>query len=157
MTVSVCIDRASTIDSPDDDSFHSWITAALRRCDREGHVDIKIVDSDEMQTLNQIYRQQNKPTNVLSFPVDLPDDVESDLLGDIALCGPVIESEAHLQNKPISHHWAHMTIHGCLHLLGYDHINESDAVTMESLETSLLQSLHIPNPYLEISQETTQS
>jgi metalloprotein, YbeY/UPF0054 family len=95
MTVSVCIDRASTIDSPDDDSFHIWITAALRRCDREGHVDIKIVDNDEMQTLNQIYRQQNKPTNVLSFPVDLPADVESDLLGDIALCGPVIESEAH--------------------------------------------------------------
>ncbi|MCB1605300.1 MAG: rRNA maturation RNase YbeY, partial [Xanthomonadales bacterium] len=87
------------------------------------------------------------PTNVLSFPLELPECVESELIGDLAICADVVEKEALEQNKPLLNHWAHMTIHGCLHLLGYDHVDEQEAEEMESLEVKLLAKLNIPNPY----------
>lgn len=113
---------------------------------------IRLVDQAEMQQLNHDYRGQNKPTNVLAFPFDAPPLVglwqpETQLLGDIVICSPVVAAEAVEQNKVVEHHWAHLTLHGFLHLLGYDHVDDADAEVMESLEIQLLASLNIPNPY----------
>lgn len=115
---------------------------------------IRLVDTDEMQQLNHEFRDQNKPTNVLAFPFDAPPlaqvpgwQPETQLLGDIIICSQVVATEAAAQDKPVEHHWAHLTLHGLLHLLGYDHIDNADAEVMESLETQLLASLNIPNPY----------
>ncbi|MEE4244633.1 MAG: rRNA maturation RNase YbeY, partial [Kangiellaceae bacterium] len=97
---------------------------------------------------NSQYRQKDKPTNVLSFAADIPNYIESDLLGDLAICAVVVEQEALVQNKKLSDHWAHLTVHGCLHLLGYDHIEDSDAEKMEALEVTALRKLGIDDPYL---------
>lgn len=153
MNVSVCVDRACAGDSPDDDSFRRWVSAALEACDKSGHVDLKIVDADEIQYLNKTYRGKDSATNVLSFPSDLPPGIPSDLLGDLALCTPVIEREATEQNKVLMYHWAHLTIHGTLHLIGFDHIEDKDAEIMESLETAILAGLAIPNPYVDYTEE----
>jgi probable rRNA maturation factor len=105
----------------------------------------------ESQELNHQYRGKNKPTNVLSFPFEipehLPEGVEIELLGDLIICAPVVEREAQEQNKALLAHWAHMTLHGCLHLLGYDHIEDKEAEEMESLEIEILQKMGFPNPY----------
>ena len=103
-----------------------------------------------MRALNRDYRDKDKPTNVLSFPggnvAGLPDD-EPSTLGDIVICPAVLAAEAAEQGKPLEHHWAHLCIHGALHLAGYDHVEESDAKSMESLETELLAKLGVPDPY----------
>lgn len=153
MNISVCVDRACQGDSPDDDSFRRWVSAALAACQQAGHVDLKIVDADEIQYLNKTYRGKDSATNVLSFPSELPPGIPSDLLGDLALCTPVIEREASEQRKVLAHHWAHLTIHGTLHLIGFDHIEDKDAEIMESLETKILASLSIPNPYADYTEE----
>lgn len=142
------IQRASaSADLPDDDSFRRWAGLALQ--DRPGHeLTIRLVDEAESQTLNRDYRHKDYPTNVLSFPADLPPELNIPLLGDLVICAPVVEREAREQNKPLQAHWAHMVIHGCLHLTGYDHMDDSEAEEMESLERQLLAQLGIDDPYL---------
>jgi probable rRNA maturation factor len=100
-----------------------------------------------MAQLNQHYRGKPGPTNVLSFPADLPESLQLPLLGDIVICAPVVAREAVEQGKPAAAHWAHMAVHGALHLLGYDHICETEATEMEDLETAILATLGFPCPY----------
>ncbi len=108
---------------------------------------VRICDVAEMQQLNQQYRHKNRPTNILSFPSDLPAFIESDYIGDLLICAEVLEKEAREQNKSLEDHWAHILVHGFLHLLGYDHIQEDDAEKMEGLEIAILQRSGIANPY----------
>ncbi len=133
---------------PDILQFQHWLKQVADTLQHDGEVCIKLVSEAESQDLNLAYRGMDKPTNVLSFPSEVPDFVESSHLGDLAVCAAVVVNEAIEQNKPVEHHWAHMTIHGMLHLLGYDHINAEDAEEMETLEITLLAGLSIPNPYV---------
>jgi len=128
--------------------FQRWADIALTAVtDQEFELTIRLVNIDESQQLNSQYRQKNKPTNVLSFPFEVPDGIELNLLGDLVVCVQVVQQEAKEQNKRLFDHWAHLIIHGCLHLLGYDHINDADAEEMEALEIKLLAELSINNPY----------
>jgi len=127
--------------------FQRWVDATLEGRRDGGEICIRIVDSDESQALNHQYRGKDKPTNVLSFPFEVPEGVPLDLLGDLVICAEVVADEAREQLKPELHHWAHMVVHGTLHLLGYDHINDEDAEEMESLERHILATLSIPDPY----------
>lgn len=128
-----------------------WINAALTQAvadpDEDLEISIYVVDEAESQALNQQYRQQNKATNVLSFPAEIPAELGVPLLGDLVICAPVVAREAEEQHKALAAHWAHMLVHGTLHLLGYDHIDDADAEQMESLETLILQALNFPPPY----------
>jgi len=137
---------------PSRDEFQLWVNLAVIE-DKPAQVSIRIVDEVESQSLNKQYRSKDKPTNVLSFPMELPDDLIDELdvsmLGDLVICAPVVEKEARQQGKEAKYHWAHMVVHGMLHLQGYDHISEADADVMESLEIKLLQQIGIDNPYLE--------
>jgi len=108
---------------------------------------VRLVDAPEMASLNKTYRGKDGPTNVLSFPADLPPDLDLPLLGDIVICAPVVAAEAREQHKSPDAHWAHMAVHGTLHLLGYDHLDENEAITMEALESAILADLHYPCPY----------
>lgn len=130
-------------------SFRRWVEAALAgaRRRRPAELSIRIVGTREGRTLNRTYRDKDYATNVLSFPVELPPGVRLPLLGDIAICAPVVRREATEQDKHIAHHWAHLTVHGVLHLLGYDHIVDTEAVRMEALETRILKGLGIADPY----------
>lgn len=132
-------------------SFRQWVTAALRGAGRRKATElaIRLVDDDEGRALNRDYRGKDYPTNVLSFPADLPPGVALPLIGDLAICAPVVLREAAEQGKLPRQHWAHMTVHGVLHLLGYDHIVEAEAEAMEALETRILARLEIPDPYRE--------
>ena len=134
---------------PSPASFRRWVEAALAgaRRRRAAELSIRIVGTREGRTLNRTYRGKDYATNVLSFPTDLPPGVRLPLLGDIAICAPVVRREATEQDKQVAHHWAHLTVHGVLHLLGYDHIEEAEAEKMEALETRILKGLGIPNPY----------
>ncbi|MEW6998037.1 rRNA maturation RNase YbeY [Colwelliaceae bacterium BS250] len=127
-----------------------WAEAALLSYNKDFELTLRLVDISESQQLNHQYRGKDKPTNVLSFPFEVPDGIELDLLGDLVICADVVENEAITQNKTVNAHWAHMIIHGCLHLLGYDHISEDDAIEMETIEINLLAPLGIENPYIEI-------
>ncbi len=132
---------------PSKKEFQAWLDCALTQYNKPFEVTVRIVDESESQALNLQYRQKNKSTNVLSFPFEVPDGIDMDLLGDLVVCATVVELEAKEQNKPLNHHWAHMIIHGCLHLLGFDHITEEEAQEMETLEINLLNKLSIPDPY----------
>ncbi len=110
---------------------------------------IRVVDEAESQELNGTYRGKEKPTNVLSFPFEAPEHIELSLLGDLVICAPVVEREASEQKKSLEAHWAHMVIHGVLHLQGYDHVNDTDAEVMEGLEIAILNALGYNNPYAE--------
>jgi probable rRNA maturation factor len=131
-------------------SFRRWVEAALRGARRRkaSEVAIRIVDADEGRALNLQYRGRDYATNVLSFPADLPPGLNLPLIGDLVICAPVVAREAAEQGKKPADHWAHMTVHGTLHLLGYDHIEESDAEAMEGLEARVLAGLGIADPYL---------
>jgi probable rRNA maturation factor len=149
MNLTVDIQSASAEPVPDEDDIRHWIGSALscapERSDAE--VSLRLVDEAEMAELNSNYRGQNGATNVLSFPTDLPTDLQLPMLGDIVICAPVVRREADEQGKPLQAHWAHMTVHGTLHLLGYDHIEDADAAIMEALETDILKQLAYPCPY----------
>ena len=130
-------------------SFRRWVEAALRGAKRRkaAELSIRIVGVDEGRTLNREYRSKDYATNVLSFPVELPPGVMLPLIGDLAICASVVLREAAEQGKTPSDHWAHLTIHGVLHLLGYDHLDDTEAIAMEALETRILAGLGITDPY----------
>lgn len=109
---------------------------------------IRLVDEAESHELNLTYRGKDKPTNVLSFPFEAPPGIEMPLLGDLIICRQVVEQEAKEQQKPLEAHWAHMVVHGSLHLLGYDHIEDDEAEEMESLETEIMLALGYEDPYI---------
>jgi probable rRNA maturation factor len=134
-------------------SFRKWVAAALAGRIREADLAIRIVGTKEGRAFNRHYRGKDYATNVLSFPADLPEGlpkgVKLPLLGDIVLCAPVIAREAKQQKKLLNAHYTHMTVHGVLHLLGWDHENERDAECMEQLEREILADLGIEDPYLQ--------
>lgn len=134
---------------PSAQEMELWVKTALRDSMDQAELTIRIVDVAESQLLNSTYRGKDKPTNVLSFPFEAPPGIELPLLGDLVVCAAVVKQEAIDQNKPLNAHWAHMVVHGCLHLLGYDHIEDIEAEEMESLETQLIESLGYNNPYQE--------
>ena len=115
----------------------------------EGELSILLVDDDRIQALNREYRRKDYPTNVLSFPFRAPPPVQSDLLGDLVICAPVVRREAAEQGKGESAHWAHMVVHGVLHLMGYDHLQEEEAEQMEALERQVLSGLGYSDPYAD--------
>jgi len=153
VNLTVDVQRAmETGEQPSDEDFKRWASAALQT-DQDAELSVRIVDRDESARLNQQYRHKHGPTNVLSFPFDSLPEIEPRLLGDLVICAPVVEQEAQEQQKPPDSHWAHMVIHGTLHLQGYDHINEADADLMESLEINILKELGFANPYTETEHE----
>ena len=133
---------------PTEDQIVQWATAAVQPEGDEVEMTVRIVDEAESHELNLTYRGKDRPTNVLSFPFECPDEVELPLLGDLVICRQVVEREAVEQEKPLMAHWAHMVVHGSLHLLGYDHIEDDEAEEMESLETQIMQGLGFDDPYL---------
>lgn len=137
----------NTADLPTDQDFHRWLSAAVSPFQPEAEVTIRLVDEAESQMLNKTYRQKDAPTNVLSFPFEAPPGIELPLLGDLVICRQIVEKEAKEQNKNVMAHWAHMVVHGSLHLLGYDHIEDDEAEEMESLETDIIEQLGFPPPY----------
>ncbi|MEY4211236.1 MAG: hypothetical protein RLZ92_1617 [Pseudomonadota bacterium] len=143
----------SYADYPTEQQFQLWINTVLQEDDQDSEIVIRLVDDQESAELNQQYRHKQGPTNILSFPFEAPDGFDTALLGDLVICAPLIALEAQQQNKPLFDHWAHITIHGVLHLLGYDHINDSEAEEMEALEIKILSRLNINNPYLEESEQ----
>jgi probable rRNA maturation factor len=134
---------------PDDSQIKAWAALALLESNQDSEILIRIVDENESAALNQQYRQKTCPTNVLSFPFDAPENPEINLLGDLVVCAPVIEKEARQQGKSANDHWAHIILHGILHLQGFDHIDKNDAVVMEALEIKLLKTININNPYFQ--------
>lgn len=133
---------------PTAEQIEQWATAAVQPQSDEVEMTVRIVDEAESHALNLNYRGKDRPTNVLSFPFECPDEVELPLLGDLVICRQVVEREAQEQDKPLMAHWAHMVVHGSLHLLGYDHIEDDEAEEMESLETQIMTGLGFADPYL---------
>jgi len=149
MTNYVDIQVACTSeDPPDEDSIRRWVDAAIRDERETTELSVRIVEIQESQALNEQYRHAQGPTNVLSFPFEALTPEPLDLIGDLVICAPVVVAEAKQQHKNLQAHWAHMTIHGVLHLLGYTHDNDQDALIMESLETEIIQGLGFPPPYI---------
>ena len=131
---------------PSPEDFRSWVEAALQRPYENLEQTLRIVDRDEIRALNRDYRQRDAATNVLAFPGDA-EFLDYDCLGDLVICAPVVAAEAAAQQKPAAAHWAHMVIHGMLHLQGYDHQDETAAAAMEAIEIKILDSLGYANPY----------
>jgi probable rRNA maturation factor len=143
VTVQIATRRSGV---PHARSFARWANAAfaaagVRRAQDPAELTIRVVGAAESRRLNRTWRRKNKATNVLSFAADAP------VLGDLVICAPVVAREAREQGKPSAAHWAHMVVHGVLHLLGYDHENDRDAARMEARETKILAQLGMPNPY----------
>ncbi len=132
---------------PDKQDLTRWVSAAVKNHRNDAEVSLLIVDTEEGAELNKQWRGKEGPTNVLSFPSDLPEELQLPLLGDLIICAPVVEREAEEQAKTLESHWAHMMVHGTLHLLGYDHIDDTEAEVMEALETTILNQLGFPDPY----------
>lgn len=133
---------------PSEQQLQTWLDKTIIPFQPQAELTIRIVDEAESHQLNLEYRGKDKPTNVLSFPFEVPPGIEMDLLGDLIICRQVVEQEAKEQNKPLNAHWAHMVVHGSLHLLGYDHIEDEDAEEMESLETEIMQAMGFDDPYI---------
>ena len=132
---------------PDEALFQAWVDVALSQLDESCELSIRLVDEEESAELNSTYRGKPNATNVLSFPFESPVPMELRLLGDLVICTAVVEKEAQQQGKEMNDHWAHLVVHGCLHLLGYDHIDDYEAEIMEALEIARLSQLKIDDPY----------
>ncbi|WP_318424959.1 rRNA maturation RNase YbeY [Photobacterium leiognathi] len=137
---------------PTEAEFQQWLDAAVTPFQADAEVTIRLVDEADSHELNLEYRGKDRPTNVLSFPFEAPPGIELELLGDLIICRQVVEKEALEQNKPLKAHWAHMVVHGSLHLLGYDHIEDDEAEEMESLETEIMQNMGFVDPYISEKQ-----
>ncbi len=153
--IEVVLQSASNVDEvPDADEFERWIGAAVSAA-RSGpaQVSVRVVDEAESAGLNQRFRQRQGSTNVLSFPFEIPPGAQDAgleaMLGDLVICAPVVIREAGAQGKPVRAHWAHMAVHGTLHLMGYDHIDPGQAREMESLEVEIMAMLGYADPYQE--------
>ncbi|MBY7731688.1 rRNA maturation RNase YbeY [Vibrio splendidus] len=133
---------------PTEQDIQLWLDQTIPQFQENAELTVRIVDTEESHQLNHDYRGKDKPTNVLSFPFEAPPGMELDLLGDLIICRQVVEKEAEEQNKPLLAHWAHMVVHGSLHLLGYDHIEDDEAEEMESLETEIMQTMGFEDPYI---------
>lgn len=154
MTITIAVANACdlAVDVPAPAQLRRWLRAALRHQGRrDAEIGVRIVAEAEARELNTRYRLRDptlaKATNVLSFPAELPDWVDSALLGDLVICAPVVVREAAEQGKPAAAHWAHLVVHGTLHLLGYDHQDDRQAAQMEAIETEILGGLGFPPPY----------
>lgn len=143
---AVCVQRrVAAAGIPSGRSLRRWAQAALDGA--AGELTLRIVDEVEGRELNQRYRGKDAPTNVLSFPYEFPDLGAPVPLGDVVICAPVVAREAEVQGKLARAHWAHLVIHGCLHVLGYDHVEEREAARMEARERVLMAALGFPDPY----------
>lgn len=156
MTVEFEVQRDSSSSSiPDDKQFQLWAEAALANIGGSFSLGIRVVDKQEAQRFNRDYRNKDYATNVLSFPAELPEGLPEDIrqsqLGDLLICAPVVTREALEQQRPEADHWAHLMIHGVLHLLGYDHEESGEAEAMESMEIKILAKLGIADPYQDVS------
>ena len=148
MGARIHVERVSALPRlPSERSLREWARATLAGRREDAELCLRVVDEDEMRALNARYRGRDYPTNVLSFPADLPAGTPLALLGDIVICAPVVEREAREQHKPSRAHWAHLVVHGTLHLLGHDHQKPRDARRMESREREILGAIGIPDPY----------
>jgi len=147
MTIDVDVQNATKFEPlPDDEQFSLWVETALRQ-QVTAELTLRLVDRNESRELNSRYRGKDNPTNVLSFPAELPPGLDIPLLGDIVICAPLVGEESEAQHKSLQAHWAHLVIHGVLHLLGHDHQDEGEAAEMEAMEVDLLASLGYGNPY----------
>jgi probable rRNA maturation factor len=147
MTIEVDVQRACDFAAlPEDEQFAAWARAAL--ADRQqAELTVRLVDREESRDLNNRFRDKDRPTNVLSFPAGLPEELGISLLGDVVICAPLVAEEAEDQGKTLADHLAHLMIHGILHLLGYDHQEEAAAEQMEQREVEILSTLGVANPY----------
>ncbi|MGL4251094.1 MAG: rRNA maturation RNase YbeY [Aeromonas sp.] len=148
VTLDLQLASASTDGLPSEAQLLGWLDGILLGFQQEAEVTVRIVDEAESNELNLTYRGKDKPTNVLSFPFEAPPGLELPLLGDLVICRQVVEREAQEQGKPLMAHWAHMVVHGTLHLLGYDHMEDDEAEEMEALERDIMQALGFADPYL---------
>ncbi len=140
---------------PSPEQLLHWVEMALEEANHGSELVVRIVDEAESAELNETYRGKTGPTNVLSFPFDMPPEVEElHLLGDLVICAPVVQREAAEQGKPLQAHWAHMLVHGTLHLQGYDHQNDEQATEMERLEQQIMARLGYADPYHEEEDHT---
>lgn len=157
MNVELDVQRAVEA-LPTDENFVTWVRQTLlepsvdssKLSGDDVELTIRIVDVNESAELNEQYRHKNGATNVLSFPFEAPAEVNLNLLGDLVICANVVQQQADEQQKDELAHWAHMVVHGTLHLLGYDHMNEAEAKDMETKENIILSQLGYPDPYQEI-------
>lgn len=144
----IILQKNSKIKSlPTKKQFQTWVDSALSASKKNHELVIRIVDEDEITHLNKTYRKKNKPTNILSFPFEAPPGIKNNFLGDMVICAPVVRKEAKDQQKTYVSHWAHLIIHGVLHLLGYEHEKEKDAKKMENLEIKIMKKLGFSDPY----------
>lgn len=145
--LQVAIDDAGGI--PDVGTLERWAEAALEAGGRkeDAELTVRVVSEDEIHALNRDYRHVDRPTNILSFPFECPPEVSLPLIGDLVICMSVLRREALEQHKTLDEHFAHLVVHGCLHLIGYDHIESADAAVMEPLEVKALSALGYDNPY----------
>lgn len=148
VTLDLQLASASTDGLPSEAQLQGWLDGTILGFQQEAEVTVRIVDEAESNELNLTYRGKDKPTNVLSFPFEAPPGLELPLLGDLVICRQVVEREAAEQGKPLMAHWAHMVVHGSLHLLGYDHIEDDEAEEMEALERDIMKELGFADPYL---------
>lgn len=149
LTLDLQLACASTDGLPSEAQLQGWLEGTILGFQQEAEVTVRIVDEAESRELNHTYRGKDKPTNVLSFPFEAPPGLELPLLGDLVICRQVVEAEAVEQGKTLDAHWAHMVVHGSLHLLGYDHIEDEEAEEMEQLERDIMQELGFADPYLD--------
>ena len=137
------------------DQVVSWVESLASEIEEASELVIRVVDANESQKLNKTFRDKDYPTNVLSFPADIQLPEGPTILGDITICLPVVKREADEQSKRFDQHFAHMVVHGCLHLMGYDHEDEDDADQMEAKEIGILEILGYSNPYRSQEQKDT--